>query len=219
MQNAQCTMHNDGPTMQRSSGPAVQRAARRADQAARAVEGAAGAPVSPAQVKALAATARRAYGTQSALGLADGSFDEWRKAALWDVCQKDSFRTLGQREWEQAIAYFNALAGRDAPKPRDAAAEGDRKRAAWALARDCLAFADEKLFDSPSGAEAYAESIARDVFGRPLESLSAEELRKVGFTLRVRARRRRARAAGAATDGDAAGFAQNRPESRGGPRT
>lgn len=163
-----------------------------------AVESAASAPVSAKQVRTLAVQARKAFDMQNRLDMIDygADFDVWRKGVLWDCCQKTSFKSLGQREWEVASAAFRALAGGKSRASRVEAEEGDRRRAVWSFRTDCRAFDAEALFGAPGGAEKYAEKIASDVFGRGLARLDAGEITKVRFTLRSRASSRRRRIGG-----------------------
>lgn len=151
---------------------------------------AAARPVTAAQTRALVVEARRAYAAQSSLGLADGDFDTWRKAALWDACRTASFRKLDQADFDAALAYFRALAGGAGFDEAAAREAGDRRRAEWSFRRICEECDSEGLF-APAGAAAYCEAIARDTWKRPVAELRAAELRKLCMTLAARGAARR----------------------------
>lgn len=155
--------------------------------AGRRAAAAAAAPVSPKQVRALILEARRAWEAQSRLGFASGDFDAWRRGALWDCRRKTSFRALDQGDFDVALAHFRRLAG----DPRgageaEAEAAGDLRRALWDFRRLCRKYDAKGLF-APAGADAYCQEIAKDVFGKPVCELEADEVRRLSLTLAARA--------------------------------
>lgn len=176
------------------------------DKSELAIRGAAAAQVDKRQTRRLALAARSAYAEQTRLGLADGTFDEWRRGVLWDAVRRASFRTLGQAEFGKALAAFLALAGRDAPSARGAwgrtnaaiarretSPEGDRARALFKLREACAEAAD--VFGGEPQALCYAAELLRRIHWTDMERATAKQLWQTFFTVRNRAAAKRKAAA------------------------
>ena len=105
-----------------------------------AIAGAGNQTLNKVQVRDLILAAQTAYHVQAKLGMADESFDVWRKAALHDAAGKASFRAVTQREYGKVLAYFVTLAGKK-PATRRAAVKSqgadDADRARWSLDNEC----------------------------------------------------------------------------------
>jgi hypothetical protein len=172
-------------------------AAEKRDAADAAIEGAASAPLSNAQKTRLVLAAKRAYGAQVVLGLADeGEFDAWRKAALWDAVRRSSFRQLDQRGYGRAMAHYLRLAGvPDKPRAWARAArdesgeEGDARRARHILAETEEALAGD-FAGGARGVAAYAAALFGRIHRTTEAAATARQVWAVIFTLRSRAKRR-----------------------------
>jgi hypothetical protein len=163
----------------------------------KAIQGAASAPVTPAEVRRLILEAQAAWRTQCSLGLADEDFDAWRRGSLYDALRKTSFRAVGQHEFGLALAHFEKLAGREpstrwgranhAIAAREAGPEGDRRRAEHVLRETCAAVAPA-FHGSPEQALAYALSLLRRIHRTDLPHAAAKQIWQVKFTLSNRAK-------------------------------
>jgi len=178
-----------------------------ADRAEAAVRGAAGAPVTAAEVRRLVLAASSAWRTQRDLGLTEDGFDVWRKGALWDAVGKASFRALGQREFGLALEAFLKLGGKavrtaagsrpagkwgrtnEAIAAREAGPEGDRRRAEWKLREECREAGG--AFGGEGGALAYAEGLLARIHRTTLAAATARQVWQALFTLRARAAKKR----------------------------
>ncbi len=170
---------------------AFPRPAYAVDPAARAVEGAGGAPLTRQQKTRLILAARAAYDAQVLAGLwseAEG-FEAFRRAAAFEACGVASLRAMGQRHYNAVRARLLALAGREreAGYAERRACGDDARRALARLEREC-ALAGEVFEDGRAGARRYAEALARRIHGEPAAALSARQVWQVIFTLRNRAR-------------------------------
>ena len=161
-----------------------------------AVNGQAAALVSNEQKTRLILAAKKAFDVQTRSGLTEGvDFNTWRKSALWDACQKGSFRMLDQREYGRAMAYFIDLAGGKLPRrwvavaKRESGPEGDRRRAEWMYRKTCRDVAD--VFGGVDGAERYARALLLKIHKCDPATATATQLWQVVFTLRNRAKQGR----------------------------
>lgn len=154
-----------------------------------AIEGAANQTLKKDQVRDLILSAQTAYHVQAKLGMADESFDVWRKAALHDAAGKASFRAVTQREYGKVLAYFVTLAGKK-PETRRAAVKpqgaDDADRARWSLDNECRK--QSEVFGSYEGARTYAEVLLGKIHKTTVTGATAKQLWQVMFTVRNRAR-------------------------------
>ena len=168
------------------------------DRAAFAVAGQGAGPLTQHQVRSLVLLARRAYAVQRSLGLAEEEpFDEWRHAAVADAAPgRPGLKLLRQEDFCAVRDYLKRLAGGSpaAASAREAREDDSRRRALWALRRECVRLAD--AFDGGAeGAVRYAASIVRKETGAAPEAASPVALWRAVYTLRSRAKARRAKQA------------------------
>lgn len=171
------------------------------------VRGAAAALASKDEVKRLILAAQEAHREQKRLGLTDDTFDVWRHAALWDAVRKTSFRSVGQKEFGQALSHFLRLAGKDGPQGaasgwqrtnahiagRESGPEGDRRRAEYMLRKTCGEV--KAAFEGDEGqALAYACVLLRTIHATTLDQAQAKQIVQTMFTMRTRAKARLAKA-------------------------
>lgn len=172
------------------------------DASGRAIEGAAGARVSAAQVRRLILTAQRAWREQCRLGLTDEPFEGWRHGALYDAVRRVSFRAVGQREWGVAMGHFEQLAGEDTRAGwfnagvarREASGDGDRGRAEWKLRQECAEH--DEVFGGEGAALDYAMALLRQIHRTSLTDATAKQIWQTLFTLRNRAAKHGKKAGG-----------------------
>jgi hypothetical protein len=157
----------------------------------RAIQAQGAGALTKEQVRDLILAAQSAWRVQQKLGLADETFDVWRKAALHDATGLGSFRAVTQRDYGRALAYFLQLAGKK-PEVRRAAAKpqavDEAGRARWALDGECRVLA--AAFGSEAGARSYAEALLGRIHRTTWHGATAKQLWQVLFTLRSRAKRR-----------------------------
>lgn len=165
------------------------------DRAGAAVEGSARAMISSEEVRRLVLAANRAWREQRRLGLTEQGFDAWRRGALWDAVRRDSFRSLGQREFGAALGHFERLAGGDPDTwdgrfnrgvaEREASGDGDRRRAEFVLRRECRQY--DPLFGGQGCATAYAVRLLEKIHRTSLPRATSRQIWQTVFTLRSRA--------------------------------
>lgn len=179
------TGQSDGQTVKRSASPEC-----------RAIDGAAGAPLSNEQKRELILAAQSACRVQTDLGLwspADGDADAFRHAAAFDACGVASFRAMTQRQFPAALAYFRELAGGDGRGMLARAATDDARRALAALKAECDRHQAE--FGSAAGAWGYAQVLLRKIHRATPATATPRQVWQVLFTLRNRATAIRRKAA------------------------
>ena len=152
---------------------------------ARAIAGAAGAPLSKEQKRNLILAANAAYAMQMEHGLWAGTYDDFRHGAAFDACGVSSFRAMQQRHYLPTLLHYRALAGADVQRQRVALATDDTRRALAKLRQECEEAAD--CFGGPDESWHYAESLARRIHKTPLASANPKQVWQVLFTLRNRA--------------------------------
>jgi len=168
--------------------PAGEQVKRSDGPDARAVAGAAGAPLSNEQKRDLAMAAQAAWQVQTRLGLwapADGDADAFRHAAAFDACGLASFRAMTQRHFLPVLGYFRTLAGGEARRLLAHAALDDTRRALAKLQDECAACASE--FGDDAGAWAYAQVLLRKIHKATPVTATPRQVWQVLFTLRNRA--------------------------------
>ncbi len=139
----------------------------------------------------LSILARRAYDRHREVGLADGSFDEWRHAE----CRAASggriggFREAMQRDYRLLRGHFANLAGDGATAIQDAihgdSDEADRGQARAILRRECR----RRGHAFPE----YPASICRTQYKCGLDEASAKQLWSLIYTVRNRKKNQGAR--------------------------
>lgn len=178
----------------------------------RTIDGAAGAPLSKRQKAALAQMARKAYDVQAGLGLAEGSFDDWRRAAVWEHLRLSGFRQMTQRGYGTMAKRFTELAGgKQQPRAARRGPDVDDSRRAWyALKAECAALAE--AFGGADSAEAYAEAILGRVHKTTPEGATARQVWQTLYTLRNRANAKRRKGDTAAPGAPEPANGQKRPK-------
>lgn len=181
------------------------------DKTQRTIDGAAGALLSKRQKAALAQLARKAYDVQAGLGLAEGPFDDWRHAAVWEHLRVSGFRQMTQRGYGTMAKRFTELAGgKQLPRAARRTADVDDTRRAWyALKSACAALAE--AFGGADGAEAYAEALLGRIHKTTPEGATARQLWQVLYTMRNRANAKR-RNGGEAAEAPEAANGLERPK-------
>jgi hypothetical protein len=154
------------------------------------------APLSNLQKAKLSIASRKAWDAQSRAGLAEGDFDEWRKAQTRVACGFAGFRLASNKHFRSILAHFKRLGGNtreaDALWSRTGRVAGseqihdthENRETARALIRDLIS-ASRGLIS-----EAYVAPILRDRFaGKGLHELTALDLQQLFYTLRARLRK------------------------------
>ena len=156
------------------------------DKAEQAVQGQGSYPLSNGQKKRLILAAQSAYAVQSRCGLADGTFDEWRRGALADAVRETSFRAVRQSQFNDVLKYFHELAGRKAMAQSVRDPDTDkRRRALWSLEQVYGEVAE--WLGGVDGAKRYAAALFERTHHTTASAATAKQVWSVIFTLRNRA--------------------------------
>jgi len=151
-------------------------------------------PITATQLKALMATAKKAFAVQRELGTIDDwpDFDVWRKAVLYYLTEGGdgptlaSFKEIKQRDYAGACKRFAELALMIGTAERcKSAVEDEAARARFALGR-ALDAAAERFDNGRDGALAYAESICQDQYKCAVAEADAPQLWRLIFTVKNR---------------------------------
>ena len=163
------------------------------DTTQRTIDGAAAAPLSNEQKQRLARVARRAFDAQVAIGLADGDFDTWRHAAVWEHLHLAGLRNVTQRGYGTLMRRFLELAGIPCPSRGPASRSPDAddiRRARHALETTLTDQAE--AFGGRDGAASYAYSLFVKIHKTTLDRANARQIWQVMFTIKNRASRKTA---------------------------
>lgn len=157
------------------------------DKAEEAIAGQGGYLLTNEQKKRLILAAQKAYNVQKSLGLADETFDVWRRAALADAVQLSSFRMVRQHQYNAALKYFLELAGNTGAAARVRPEAVDQaKRAKWALGHTCVELAD--VFGGVKQAWNYAHVLFKRIHRTEYAFATAKQVWAVIFTMKNRAK-------------------------------
>lgn len=139
--------------------------------------------ITTTQLKALAATARKAYDQLRDMGLVDATFDAWRKDILRKATKLTSFRDVTQESYFRAISAFKACLGEGQAGGKESPrVEQKLSQARWHL---------QKTFDEFHFDREYVLTLSEAKFKtRSLQSLDAKQIWQLVYTLRNRAKSR-----------------------------
>lgn len=139
--------------------------------------------ITPTQLKALAATARKAYDHLRELDLTDDSFDVWRKRMLRNATGLTSFKGVSQETYHRAISIFKACLGEgQAERETSPRVDNPLRQARWWLQKTV----DDYDFDRD-----YVVNLSADKFKvEDLRLLDRNQIWQLVYTLRNRAKTR-----------------------------